>query len=80
MFGALILVPKGFNQSYGDASYEDKINYYYGQKSLLPQSLHQSCYDKNPSFLAYIDASGLHFNPHDIFKKGGFTSKAITLP
>jgi len=34
MFGALVLLQKGFNQSYGDFSYEKKINHYFGQNIL----------------------------------------------
>jgi hypothetical protein len=66
--GDLILVPNGFNQSYGDASYEIKIVHYYGQ-NLLAQSLSSICYQKNPSFRKFIEESQLPFKPYELFTK-----------
>jgi hypothetical protein len=68
MLGALILVPKGFNQSYGVDSYEKKLDHYYGQ-NLLAKCLSPRCYEKNPSFLKYISSSRLPFEQHTTFKK-----------
>lgn len=58
--GALLLVPEGFNQSYGDLPYEEKLPHYYGQ-NLLAKSLNSRCYEKNPSFLKYKQSSGIPF-------------------
>lgn len=66
--GALLLLPKSFNQSYGDLPYEEKIPHYHGQ-NLLAKSLHARCYDRNPGFLRFIQESGLPFEPHQQFKK-----------
>lgn len=67
-FGALILLPEGFNQSYGDLPYEEKLPHYFGQ-NLLAKSLHPQCYEKNPKFLKYVNDSNLPFKPHEQFKK-----------
>lgn len=66
-FGGLILLPRGFNQSYGDAPYEEKLEHYFGQ-NLLAKSLHPTCYEKNPSFLNFVVEQGLPFQPHAEFK------------
>ena len=66
--GALILLPEGFNQSYGDLPYEKKLPHYYGQ-NLLAKSLNPQCYEKNPSFLKYIESSGIPFKPVPHFTK-----------
>jgi len=66
--GALILLPRGFNQSYGAEPYEKKLPHYYGQ-NLLAQTLNQQCYEKNPSFLHFIKETGLPFESHSQFKK-----------
>lgn len=66
--GALLLLPEGFNQSFGALSYEEKLPHYFGQ-NLLAKSLCPQCYDKNPNFIKFKDNSGLPFNPHDHFKK-----------
>ncbi|MBI2653584.1 DUF262 domain-containing protein [Candidatus Woesearchaeota archaeon] len=66
--GALLLVQRGFNQSYGDLSYEEKLSHYYGQ-NLLAKSLNQQCYDRNPNFINYIKNSNLPFKYHQHFKR-----------
>ncbi len=66
--GALLLLPKGPNQSYGDLPYEAKLPHYFGQ-NLLAKTLNSQCYKKNPSFLTYKDESKLPFKPHPNFKK-----------
>ncbi len=62
-FGGLLLLPRGFNQSYGDMPYKDKVNKYIEQ-NLLVKTLHPQCYVNNPSFLGYTDWSGLPFRAH----------------
>ncbi len=66
--GGLILIPKGFNQSFGADTYEEKVAHYYGQ-NLLAQTLNEQCYQKNPNFRAYIQQSELPFKPYTHFKK-----------
>lgn len=66
--GGLLLLPRGFNQSFGALPYEKKLDHYYGQ-NLLAQSLHKKCYHLNPSFLIYIQDSQLPFKAHPQFRK-----------
>lgn len=62
-FGGLILLPRGFNQSFGADTYQKKVKAYFGQ-NLLAKSLNEQCYENNPSFLSYIQQSGLPFKPY----------------
>ena len=66
--GALILIPGGFNQSYGDLPYEEKLPHYFGQ-NMLAKTLSRQCYENNPSFIKYIKESKLLFKSHEHFKK-----------
>ena len=66
--GALLLLPKKFNGSYGDLSYKGKLPHYLTQ-NLLARSLHPQCYEHNPGFLQFVQSSGLPFRPHLEFKK-----------
>ena len=66
--GALILIPEGFNQSYGDKSYEEKLSSYFGQ-NLLAKTLSPQCYENNPSFVKYVKESKLPFKAHERFRK-----------
>ena len=66
--GGLLLLPKKFNQSYGDLPYKEKLEHYNSQ-NLLARSLHPKCYDHNPGFLQFIRESELEFKPHKDFKK-----------
>jgi len=66
--GGLLLLPKSFNASYGDRSYEVKREHYFGQ-NLLAQSLHDNAYVHNPGFIRFRDRSGLPFEAHCEFKK-----------
>ncbi len=65
--GGLLLLPKSFNASYGDLTYEAKLPHYHGQ-NLLARSLHSTCYENNPGFLRFIDTTGLPFRPMTSFK------------
>ncbi|OJV22381.1 MAG: hypothetical protein BGO12_13435 [Verrucomicrobia bacterium 61-8] len=65
--GGLLLLPKSFNASYGDLTYEQKLPHYHGQ-NLLARSLHSTCYENNPGFLRFIEATGLPFKPMASFK------------
>jgi len=66
--GGLLLVPQGFNQSYNDLKYTDKLPYYLEQ-NLLARSLHSQAYERNPGFDRFISESGLPFKPFPEFKK-----------
>jgi len=72
--GALLLLPEGFNQSYGDLPYEEKLPHYFGQ-NLLAKTLSPQCYERNPSFLKYKEESQLLFKPHPHFKKKDITER-----
>ena len=66
--GALLILPKSFNASYGDLAYEEKLPHYLEQ-NLLAKSLHPQVYAHNPGFLSFVKQSGLAFQPHKTFKK-----------
>ena len=65
--GDLILLPKGTNQSFSAAPYEEKLPHYL-KENLLAQSLHPACYEKNPNFRHYVEYSGLPFRAHEQYK------------
>ena len=65
--GGLLLLPKSFNASYGDFTYEEKLPHYHGQ-NLLARSLHPTCYENNPGFLRFIQETALPFKPMTSFK------------
>lgn len=67
-FGGLVLLPKDFNASYGALPYEEKLDHYFGQ-NLLTRSLHPKTYEHNPTFLRFVQETGLPFRPHPEFKK-----------
>jgi hypothetical protein len=66
--GGLLLLPKSFNASYGDLTYEEKLPHYNTQ-NLLARSLHTQCYERNPGFLRFKEQSGLPFAPLNAFNK-----------
>lgn len=68
IIGGLLLLPKGTNQSFNNAPYEEKLPHYLKQ-NLLAQSLHEECYKKNPNFLKFRESSGIYFKPHKHFEK-----------
>lgn len=68
LFGALVLLPRGTNQSFADAHYNDKVHHYIKQ-NLLAASLHPQTYERNPNFTNFVRNSGLPFRPHTKFKK-----------
>ena len=73
--GGLLLLPKKFNASYGDLTYEKKLPHYLTQ-NLLARSLHKQCYDHNPGFVQFIQASGLPFKAHDQFRKADLDARS----
>jgi hypothetical protein len=73
--GALLLLPKDFNASFGDMPYTNKLPKYMGQ-NLLTRSLHPDCYQNNPSFLRLIKTHGLPFQPFpDAFDAAAIDSR-----
>ncbi len=61
--GGLLLLPKDFNASFCDAEYEENFPYYFGQ-NLLAASLNQSECNNNPSFVRFVERTGLPFKPY----------------
>ncbi|MGI2169640.1 DUF262 domain-containing protein [Shewanella sp. MF05960] len=61
--GALVLLPRGTNQSYNDKPYVDKVPHYI-KENLLVKSLHPLTYKNNPNFNKLISQYGLAFQPH----------------
>ena len=59
--GDLVLLPKDFNASYGDMPYEQKVQHYIKQNSLV-RSLHPLEYKNNPTFRRLLDT--LPFRPY----------------
>lgn len=66
------MLPKDFNASYGAKSYLEKLPHYFGQ-NLLAASLSPLAYEKNPSFLRFVEETGLPFKPYP----EGFTKADI---
>jgi uncharacterized protein with ParB-like and HNH nuclease domain len=73
--GGLLLLPKSFNASYGDLTYEDKLPHYNTQ-NLLARSLHPQCYDHNPGFLHFKGQSRLPFALLAGFNKADLESRS----
>jgi hypothetical protein len=74
--GGLLLLPKSFNASYGDLSYDDKLPHYNTQ-NLLARSLHQQCYQHNPGFRRFVQESGLPFKAHTQFKMADLEERGV---
>lgn len=72
--GALILLPKGTNQSFSSDHYENKINHYL-KENTYAQTLHSDYYIKNPNFLKSNIIRDLNFRPHSEFKKGDIVKR-----
>ncbi|MBP7799668.1 MAG: DUF262 domain-containing protein [Thermoanaerobaculaceae bacterium] len=74
--GGLLLLPKSFNASYGDLTYEKKLPHYNFQ-NLLARSLHPQCYEHNPGFLHFVQESGLPFKPYEHFNKADLEERSL---
>jgi hypothetical protein len=72
--GDLLLLPKTFNASYNDETYDKKRPRYFSQ-NLLAASLDPQAYDKNPGFLQFVKTSGLPFRAHEEFKAADITDR-----
>lgn len=73
--GDLLVLPKSFNASYGDASYSVKVTQYFEQ-NILAQSLNANKYRNNPGFLRFKDSSGLPFKSYTKFSRDAITERA----
>lgn len=73
--GGLLLLPKSFNASYGDLTYEEKLPHYNTQ-NLLARSLHPQCYEHNPGFLRLKEQNDLPFAPMYQFKKADLETRS----
>jgi hypothetical protein len=62
-FGALLLLPRSFNASYGDKSYLEKLPHYFSH-NLLARSLHSRCYENNPRFIQLITERRIPFQSY----------------
>jgi hypothetical protein len=71
-FGALVLLPKATNAGFGALPYERKLPLYLSQ-NLLARSLHPHCYERNPTFVRFVETSGLPFRPYP----DGFADAAV---
>ena len=66
--GGLLLLQRGYNQSLSDNPYVEKRDAYLAHgASLLTKSLHPGAYQNNPSFVAFIERTGLPFHAVDVF-------------
>ncbi|MCB0536310.1 MAG: DUF262 domain-containing protein [Bacteroidetes bacterium] len=72
--GALVLLPRGTNQSYGAKPYTEKLNHYI-KENLLVQSLCSLAYVNNPNFLSMKNRLALPFKSHEAFLKLDITER-----
>jgi hypothetical protein len=64
--GALLLLPKSFNRSYGGMTYEEKSPHYLGQNSLA-QTLRAEVYSNNPGLARVRSDDAIPFKPFEDF-------------
>lgn len=74
--GGLLLLPKSFNASYGDKTYEEKLPHYNSQ-NLLARSLHPQCYEHNPGFIRFMESNRLPFKPAEHFTKAELDERGV---
>ena len=72
--GDLLVLPKSFNASYGDATYDVKVKQYFSQ-NILAQTLNQQKYTSNPGFLGFKNSTGLPFKSYDEFKRADINER-----
>ena len=72
--GDLLVLPKSFNASYGDASYEIKVEQYFSQ-NILAQTLNEKKYTNNPGFMSYKESTKLPFKSYDKFNKDSISER-----
>ncbi len=73
--GDLLVLPKSFNASYGDADYATKLVQYFGQ-NILAQSLNSNKYQNNPGFISFIEKSRLPFKSYSSFTRTSVSERA----
>lgn len=73
--GDLLLLPKSFNASYGDAGYAAKLPQYFSQ-NILAQTLCDRKYQNNPGFLDFKKNSKLEFKPYSDFTRKAVSERA----
>lgn len=73
--GDLLLLPRGYNQSFNDDPYEAKVKHYVSQ-NLLAWSLNPQCYEKHPAFLQFISSEGFEFESYQSFGKEAILARA----
>jgi len=76
--GGLLLLPKGFNRSYGDMDYEQKVEHYNGQHQLA-RTLGAPAYDNNPGLHRIIAQYGVPFAPLATFGKADLEQRQATI-
>lgn len=64
--GALLLLPRSFNRSYGGMSYEEKLPHYWGQ-NWLAKTLDSRAYQNNPGLKRVIDRHQIALAAHAEF-------------
>lgn len=74
--GGLLLLPKSFNASYSDLTYEKKRSHYFGQ-NLLAQSLCEEAYENDPGLRRFVQASVLPFHPHPSFFRADLDERQL---
>ncbi|MEM9549225.1 MAG: DUF262 domain-containing protein [Bacteroidota bacterium] len=67
LFGDLLLIPRGTNQSYGDLSYGEKLPHYL-KENILAQSMHADYYERNPNFNTMRTSYDFEFKPYASFR------------
>lgn len=72
--GDLLILPKSFNASYRDATFDVKVNQYFSQ-NILAQTLNKQKYTNNPGFLGFMNRTGLNFKPYDTFTKSSINER-----
>ena len=73
--GDLLVLPKSFNASYGDAQYSVKVVQYFEQ-NILAQSLNPNKYQNNPGFLQFRESSRLPFKSYEEFSRDAIAERA----
>lgn len=72
--GDLLVLPKSFNDSYGDDPYSSKVVHYYEQ-NILAQTLCSQKYENNPDFLKFKKETKLPFKSYEIFNRSSIMER-----
>jgi hypothetical protein len=81
-FGALVLLPRDANRSFGSLPYwtgipdrDDKYRHF-TRENLLVRSLTREAYEREPGFRRFLEETGLPFRSHDApFRKEDITAR-----